>query len=420
MVPHHAKVSDRLAEAGNGLRRGESPSHLAQRRGRDSPAMIRIPRLLSAVIFSAAALASAQAPPEGEGRAQLLAEIHRTREEIERHHEGSIDRYAEPEYAREVGRFWALAERWTSEYLDAHPAASTREIEADLATLANDLRPSAVRLTGEAVAVSIEWAPHGIVFVVSRTPRHPFAVTWDIRAPAGKGPSRADLAAWAYVVPGIHRGPLGGRILALPPARSGRPRFLVEAIQHAALGLEVPGQISVWEWTGSEVILKFIRGYVTTLGASGAKLQGDRLRVPTKEATRMFYTCGSCEEPQGAWTLRITPEGVTDFGHAFDEPLLKLTDDLLDRVAHHQDASSLASAKARARLAEILADAREPEEPEDNLGLGMLMDWKVRVRGDHRLVELLTDRVHLLLTIRQRSGRAYVTAVEVPASAEGD
>ncbi len=195
-------------------------------------------------MFPAAAASSAP-----EGRTQLLAEIHRTREEIERRHGGSIERYAEPEYARDVDRFWALAERWTSEYLDAHPAASTREIEADLATLANDLRPSAVRLTGEAVAVS------------------------------------------------------------------------------------------------------------------------------------------------------------------------KLTDDLLDRVAHHQDASFLASATARAHLAEILADAREQEEPEDDLGLGMLMDWKVRVRGNHRLVELLTDRVHLLLTIRQRSGRAYVTAVEVPASA---
>src|SRR5215218_3106096 len=156
------------------------------------------------------AAASRSAP---ETRAQLLAEIHRTREEIERRHGGSIDRYAEPEYAREVGRFWALAERWTSEYLDANPAASTREIEADLATLANDLRPSAVRLTGEAVAVAIEWAPHGIVFVVSRTPQHPFAVTWDIRAPAGKGPSRAELAAWACIVPGVHGGPLGGRIL---------------------------------------------------------------------------------------------------------------------------------------------------------------------------------------------------------------
>jgi hypothetical protein len=44
----------------------------------------------------------------------------------------------------------------------------------------------------------------------------------------------------------------------------------------------------------------------------------------------------------------------------------------------------------------------------------MLMDWKVYTRGNHRLLDLQTDRVHLLLTIRQRSGKAYVTAIEIP------
>jgi hypothetical protein len=32
-------------------------------------------------------------------------------------------------------------------------------------------------------------------------------------------------------------------------------------------------------------------------------------------------------------------------------------------------------------LTEILADAREQEEPEDNLGLGMLMEWKAVSAG---------------------------------------
>jgi hypothetical protein len=362
--------------------------------------------LVSSIILFPAAVAASSAP---EGRAGLLAEIRRTTAEIERRQGGSVDHYAEPEYAREVGRFWDLAGRWTSEYLNAHPNASAQEIATGLATLAKDLRPSAVRLTQGAVVVSIDWAFHGTVFVVSRIPPHSFAVTWDIRTTASKGPSQDELAAWTGTVPGVHGGPLGGRVLALPPARSGRPRFLIEAIEHALMGLEVPGQISVWEWTGSEAIPEFIQGYVTT-GVSAAKLQGDRIRIPTKESTRMFYTCGSCDEPQGAWTLRITPEGVTDLGHTFDEPLLKLTDDLLDHVAHHQDASSLASTAARASLVKILADVREEEEPEDNLRLGMLMDWKVHVRGKDRLLDLQTDRAHLLLTIRQRFGKDYVTA----------
>ena len=236
--------------------------------------------------------------------------------------------------------------------------------------LPGDLWPSAVRLTGDAVAVAIDWDFHGDVFIVSRTAPRPFAVAWDVRTLAAKSPPDSELAAWAATVPGIHAGPLGGRLLALPPARSGRPRFLIDAIEHAGMGLEVPGQISVWEWTGSEAVPEFIQGYLTT-GGPHAKLQGDRLIVPTKEITKVVYTCGSCDDPQGTWTLRVTPDGLTNLGHAFADPLLQFVDDLLDRVARHQDASSLASPRAQAHLAEIIAENRE--EGEEDLRLGMIM-----------------------------------------------
>jgi len=362
-----------------------------------------------------ALLASLLASPLLADRAALKAEVDHTRAEIDRAGEGSFTRYGEPETVRALDHFWVLIQTWTSEYLDAHPKASAREVEADLATLAQqgDLSPSAVRLTGDAVVIAIEWGFHGTVFAVSRALPQPFRVVWDIRAVAAKSPPDSELAGWAATVPGVHAGPLGGRVLALPPARSGRPRFLTDAIEHAGMGLSVPGQIGVWEWTGSEAIPKFLQSYLTT-GGPDARLQGGRILVPTKESPRMFYTCGSCDDPQGTWTLRVTPDGVTDLGHSFADPLVQFVDDLLDRVAHGRDATALASHSARVHLTEILAGLREEEGPEDDLGLGMLMGWKVRKHGNRRVIDLETDRGRLLLTVGQRAGKPYVIAVQEP------
>jgi hypothetical protein len=364
-------------------------------------------RRIAVALLAAGLLAS----PALADRTALRAEIDHTREEIKSAGEGTFTHYGDPETVRALGRFWALMQTWTGEYLDAHPQASAREIETDLAALAQkgDLRPSAVRLTGNAVVIAIDWDFHGTVFVLSRTPPQPFKVAWDIRAAAEKSPPQSALAAWAATVPGVHGGPLGGRVLALPPARSGRPRFLTDAIEHAGMGLEVPGQIGVWEWTGSAAVPEFLHGYLTT-GGPAAKIQGDRVLLPTKESPRMFYTCGSCEEPEGIWTLRVTPGGVIDLGHSFADPLMRFVDDLLDRVAHRRPTTALASRSASARLAAILAKVREEMEPGDTLRLGMLMDWKVQDHGNHRTVDLETDRAHLLLTVEQRAGKPYVTS----------
>lgn len=366
----------------------------------------KAPRRTALALLAAGLLSS----PLLADRAALRTEIDRTRAEVEGPGAGSFDRYGKPEIVSALGRFWVLAQAWTGEYLDAHPQASAREIEADLASLASegDLKPSAVRLTDDAVVISIDWGFHGTVFVLSRAPRQPFKAAWDIRAEAAKDPHKPELAAWLATVPGVHAGPLGGRVLALPPTRSGRPRFLTDAVEHDRMGLSVPGQIGVWEWKGNEAVPELLQGYVTT-GAPNAKLQDDRVLVPTKESTRMFFTCGSCQDPQGIWTLRVTPEGVEDLGHAFADPLVQFVDDLLDRVAHGRDATALASPSASAHLAETLAGIRERQGPGDTLGLGMLRGWKVQGPGDHRVVDLASDRAHLLLTVEQRAGKPYVT-----------
>ncbi len=354
-------------------------------------------------------------------RRALLAEVERTRAEIDRYGTESPLDNGEPEAVRAIGCLWTLTQTWTAAYLNAHPEASAREILADLAPLAKagDLSPSVVRLKGDAVVVALDRSFQGTVFVVSRTPPQPFAVTWDIRGQAAKNWLDDDLMPWIDTVPGVHAGPLGGRALALLPTGSGRPRFLIEAFEHAGMGLEVPGQLSVWEWIGSEAVPEFVQGYLTTGGLS-ARLQGDRLRVRTKEALQRIYTCGSCDDPQGTWTLRITPDGVVDLGHTFDDPLVQFVDDLLDRVVRRQDVSALASRSARAQLAKIVDAERADErrmgfEWYDSPRFGMIMSWKVRVdskRANRRVIDLETDSAHFLFTLAKRRGKPYVTAVK--------
>jgi hypothetical protein len=364
-------------------------------------------------LLASALLASplvAQAPQD---RAALRAEIDQTRKKIEDLEKGtSFEHYGEPESLVALGRFWTLLQQWTSKYLNAHPQATAREIEKDLNTLVNkeDLASSAARLSDDAVAVSLQWDFRGDVFVLSRTPPQPFAVTWTLRAQAAKSPPDERLSPWLGTEPLIHAGPLAGRVLPLPPSRSGRPRFLIIAIQQSGMGLDVPGQLSVWEWTGSEAVPQFIQDYSTT--GDGARIEGDRLLVSTKEDLKRFFSCGSCDDPADTWTLRITPDGLTDLGRAFHEPLLHFVDDLLDRTIRGQDTSAMASHSARARLAKII-DAERPEGSQgDDIRFGLIGGLKVRARGNHRVIDLQSDELHILLTVERRHGKPYVTAVK--------
>jgi hypothetical protein len=378
----------------------------------------KIARRGAAALLASALLSS----PLGAEEALRVA-LAQTKAQIVRCDDGSLTpQKDEAVCTRAVDRLWELMRQSVVGFLSAYPKASAREVQAHLATRveADDQRPSAVRLTGDAVVVAITWGFYGDVFLVSRAPGEPFAVTWDLRALAEKGPPDGELAVWSYAEPGVHSGPLGGRVLALPPTRAGRPRFLVDAFQHAQMGLEVSGQISVWEWSGREATPELIKTFVTT-GGSHARLRGDRVLIFTKEMLETLYTCGSCEDPQGIWTLRITPDGVTDLGHALDQPLLKFVDDLLARVVRRQDTSAVASPRARAKLEEVVAGLREEyvklanglEVPRvDELQLGMIMNWKVATHGKQRRIDLETDRIHVIFTVAQRAGKLYVTGVE--------
>jgi hypothetical protein len=367
--------------------------------------------------------------------AALLAEIEKVQAEVLSFQNGPIDWYERPEYKRALARLWTLVERWTVEFLQSHPAADGVAIEADLAKLAAKIEwfsPSAVRLetrSGAVAVVAVEAGfSGGTFFVVSSAQIDRTAAAWSIRPMAERNFAlRNELGAWAFVVAGFHDGPLGGRVLPLPAARSGRPRFLIDAITHPTMGLERPGQVSVWEWTGSEAEPEFIQNYWTVGAVNRVEREGDLLRIATKEQPKVFYSCGSCDEPKGIWTLRVTPDGVSDLGHAYEEPLLAMADELIARVARGEDASSLATSKVIARLTDFVQQLRkdreetaahdsqqanEPPNPYDSV-FSMLGSWRVSTSGSHRVLDLATDDWHLELTFEKRGAAYRATAVAV-------
>lgn len=367
-------------------------------------------------------------------RAALLAEIEQAQAEVLGDQDGPIDRYERSEYREALARLWTLVERWTVEFLRSHPAADSAAIAADLAELAPKIEgfdPSAVRLGigSRAVAVvSVEAGfSGGTFFVVSSAQTDRSAAAWSIRPLAERNFALGnELGAWAFLVAGFHDGPLGGRVLPLPAARSGRPRFLIDAITHPSMGLETPGQISVWEWTGSQAVPEFIHNYWTA-GANRVERAGDLLRIATKEQPKVFYSCGSCDDPKGTWTLRVTPDGVSDLGHAYEEPLLAAADDLIARLARGEDASSLATPQVIAQLTDLMQGLRqdreeteahdsqqasEPPGPYDGIA-SMLESWQVSATGSRHLLDLATDDWHLQLTFEKRGATYYATAVAV-------
>jgi len=270
----------------------------------------------------------------------------------------------------------------------------------------------------------------GTFFVVAPVSAAParFRVLWDIRPLARENDAaRNELGRWAFLVPGFHDGPLGGRVLPLPSTSSGHPRFLVDAIAAASMGMTVPAQVSVWEWTGTQAVPELIEEYQTTYDVHRVELEGTLLRIATKEDTDVVYSCGSCDEPRGTWTLQLDPDGVRDLGRAFDDPLLKAATDLLSRVARGEDTSTVAAPDVGDKLAALVKtlradveesgvehDAAESEDPYAGVR-SMLSSSKTIESGARRVLDLETDDWHLVLTFERLDGADYAVSVEVLA-----
>src|SRR5208282_663772 len=96
----------------------------------------------------------------------------------------------------------------------------------------------------------------GDFLVVARGKDGSFQPLWNIKDVAKQHyPQRDEIGRWAYHTRrAYYNGPLDvKRIIPVAPARSGHPRFIVDAVQNADGGTAL-GQLGVWQWTGTEAV----------------------------------------------------------------------------------------------------------------------------------------------------------------------
>jgi len=334
----------------------------------------------------------------------------------------------------QIAKLWTLTCQWVVEYLDAHPVASAAELAAQTNELTlrrhdvNNRTASAVQLgTGKhaAYVVAVNALVTGTFFVVARQANGHFHLVWTIKDAAKQYPRDA-LGNWgargqAFVL----SGPLTGTVHELPPTRRGAPRFYVDGEENPAQGSEIPKQISIWEWNGTQPVPRFVGEYYATVDQAGAKLEGDLLKMETKEILKMLNTCSACTENAAQWIIRVTPDGVTDLGRTYDEPVYPFIDNLIDRAESGEDISDVAAPqiaadlrKAFARLGGFLVvgmGVGHSEKTDDfSAGLECLeCDTGKDSRPFHN-----AGSIDLKLTIEHRNGKLYVTGGSVRSGGE--
>ena len=329
-----------------------------------------------------------------------------------------------PEQEAFLTELWGELGRCAADLLTERAAAGPGDLVAALASAVGpELYASAAPLCAggeEAMALALEREWGGTFLVLEKDARGTWAVAWSIGELAkAHFAARDELGYWAYRTPGYHDGPLGGSVMSLPAARDRRPRFLVHAIAHAGMGFSVPGQISVWEWQGAgRVVPVFVKNYSTNVESCEVTLDGDLLKVTTKQEPSAFYTCGSCTEPVGLWNLRVTPDGVEDLGGRYEAPDIGLLDDVLV-AASCGSRLGLAAPSVLDVLGERLA--RERGEGSSSCdSVGMLMSWESVEDGARRRVRATFDALSLTLEVEDRGGRPYVAAVALEEEASDE
>ncbi len=346
----------------------------------------------------------------------------------------------EPQVPELLERGWDLAGNWAAKYLDAHPSPSEDELKNIFDGFAP--KPNGVKskygdfleypdywFAGTAIefgksVYAIE-ASYGrdmatsTFMVLAKDETGHFRPCWNVKKLAKEHfAQRDEIGRWLHLVRrSYYNGPLTVRaITAVRPAASGHPRFLVDAYQ-AADGGAVLGQLSIWEWTGSEAKPLLIKLYEYADDEGVFQFDGTTLRITTKESLRTFFSCGMCPEPRGLWTVRITPSGVKDMGHRFLKPEYQWADELLSRFYSGQGTSNLANGGVvtalRKKMEEIRRENARFNISDSEFLWGMLGECRVFRRGDKGKFELKLDEATLRFTYLMRNGKPYFTAVSI-------
>jgi hypothetical protein len=310
-----------------------------------------------------------------------------------------------------LDREWTLMADWAAAYLNAHPAATAKDVEAAVPQLDATLEGSVIELSPHVFVVAAQGYETGTFFIISQT-AGVYRSAWNVKDFAATHDGQDDdISLWST------RGTdsLFGHVGALFDNENGNSRFYVDATYHGE-GLTVGKQLSIWEWNGAAATPVLMGDYTYSLdSAEGVTFDGKLLRAHTKEDDfKTFFSCGGCQEPPGEWTIRVTPRGVEDLGHRRLTPELDLIDNLYYRIQQRMPVSSLAAPGVVAKLTEAIdALPKDPDAPNDYAPLGMLMDWKVEHQDQHmRICLWVDDPGRYLFTLVRRSGKWFFTEAQ--------
>ena len=376
----------------------------------------------------------AVSPPSGRSQSSLekiKAEYQGATAQLQRHivDEWWIDE--EPESPQLLARQWSLTGEWVAAGLNAHPSEG---VKAAINNLVPNIEPQCLRLGDDAFLVAAP-NPIGNVFIVAKVAGY-FRLAWstaDLQRAQGK--DAEILAAWRpenarhggrgpYYAASRSAGSVIPQIGILPADAKGHPRFYINGTYAQSAGGTVGAQTSVWLWDGKIALPVIVRDYAMMIDQRvWTRVEGDLLKVEEKKFFRTFFSCGSCEERQTDWIVRLEPEGVKDLGEVSKVPELDAADELFFRVIHHEPTADIA-APAAVKAAEGIVEAARKEHSEKVWSkypsLGMMGQWNIRKSGSDEILRLsLDDAGNNLFTLRLSDGKFFVAALSQIAESCG-
>lgn len=330
----------------------------------------------------------------------------------------------DPESPKLLARQWSLIGEWVAAWLEAHSAAGPESVKTALHDLLGKEGEQECLELSEGTFLVNPAASIGNVFIVSKSDGR-YHLAWSTsRVQRANGDQAKILAAWRpehalhggrgpYWAASGSAGSVSGQIGSLPSDASGHPRFYIDGMYAQSAGGTVGAQISVWSWDGVMARPLIARDYTVMIDqAVGTRVQGDLLKVQQKKFFRTFYSCGSCEERQTDWIVRLTPEGIQDLGEKSAVPELDAVDEFFYRTIHHRSATNIAAPSVLAIAEQIIGGARAEASAKDWKEfptLGMIMGWKIHDdTGDKVLCLSLLDVGTNLFTLKPVGGKFFI------------
>jgi hypothetical protein len=310
----------------------------------------------------------------------------------------------DPQAPALLKRKWSAISDWTASYLNAHPGATAEDLMAEAKKLSPNQEVQAIKLDDGAFLASAWAGAIGSAFIVAAR-GGVFAPVWSAGDAAETPPAAfKPLAAWSAAnARGECRvtaqpdawgvcGPVSSSIGRLADDRDGARRFYLDATYAQAAGATVSAQFSVWSWNGEKAEPLYLDTYSYMIEqGEGLRVEGDVVKIRTKDEFKTFFACGACPGRQMEWTIRVDSGGVKDLGKTSLAPELDLIDSVYERMFKGEPVSELIGSAAAKVLHSAMDEARQETAPGSSPSLGMLSNWKSTKRASGWDVCLSTD-----------------------------